>query len=340
MTIIQILKKTLFILSIILIYNSISAQNKNSLRVNGTSFELNGRQFEYTGISFFNAIYNPTFNQSGEIQKEYLQKFKNTGINVLRIWCQYDNSRGFADGGSDKTLYSNDGSLKPEWLNQLKKIIKNADEEEMVILLVLFSRESWNENIRLNDDASDKAVATITNELQSYRNVVFQIWNEFDYRAVDYLKLIKSIDPERLVTNSPGYGGFLGRDEENRLMDFLSPHTSRNDLNHWEIAAKEIQKLILQYHKPVVDDEPARKGTPKFGGPKSPTNSTDHILHLYNVWKTGGYVIYHHDMFQTGYGTEAVPSNAIPLPGHSSYHDQVFDFLKNKDRYLHEIRPQ
>jgi hypothetical protein len=56
------------------------------------------------------------------------------------------------------------------------------------------------------------------------------------------------------------------------------------------------------------------------------------------MWKSGGYIIYHHDMFQTGYGSEAIPSDGIPLPGFSKYHDAVFYFLKNKERYLKNLR--
>lgn len=314
------------------------SQGRNVLTVKGIAFEMNGQSFEYTGISFFNALYNHEFNKNSEARREWMHKFKDSGINVLRVWCQWDNARGFVDGGIGKTLYNNDGSLKPELLIRLKEIVKDADEEGVVILLVLFSRESWNENLRLNDSSSDKAVETLAIEFAQFRNLVFQVWNEFDYRAVDYFKIIKSVDPQRLVTNSPGYGGFLGSKEENQAMDFLSPHTTRDDHRHWEIAAKEIEYLILKYQKPVVDDEPARKGTSNFGGPKSPTSPNDHILHIYNVWKVGGYAIYHHDMFQTGYGTNAVPPNGIPFPDFSPYHQQVFEFLKNKKRYLSQFR--
>ncbi|MDD4108117.1 MAG: cellulase family glycosylhydrolase [Prolixibacteraceae bacterium] len=107
-------------------------------------------------MSFFNAMYNAEFNRDSELRRDYLRKFKSSGINVLRIWCQWDNGRGFIDGGPGKTLYNDDGLLKPELLERLKEIVRDADEEEMVILLVLFSRESWNENIRLSDDASDR----------------------------------------------------------------------------------------------------------------------------------------------------------------------------------------
>lgn len=314
------------------------SQENNVLAISGTRFEMNGEPFEYTGVSFFNALYNPEFNKSNETRRKYLKDFKETGINVLRVWCQWDNARGFVDGGEGKTLYNADGSLKPDLISTLKGILSDADKEGMVILLVLFSRESWNENLRLTDEASNRAVEEIAQAFTPYRNLIFQVWNEFDYRTLDYANIIRQVDANRLITNSPGYAGVLGSPEENRSLDFLSPHTTRDDSRHWEVAAKEVEYLLEKYRKPVVDDEPARKGTPKFGGPKSPTQPEDHILHMYNVWKVGGYAIYHHDMFQTGYGSEAVPPNGIPLPGFSPYHDKVFEFLRNKERYLKLIR--
>ncbi len=323
---------------LLLIPNYSGAQGKTRLTIKETCFEMNGEPFEFTGVSFFNAIYNSDFNKSSEERREWIRKFKNTGINVFRVWCQWDSGRGFADTGKDKTMYQPDGTLNTEHLATLKGILQDADAENVVILLALFSRESWNENIRLSNEASDRAVVELTKALNPYRNLVFQVWNEFDYRTIDYYKIIKGIDPERIVTNSPGYAGYLGSLDENRTLDYLSPHTSREDNRHWEIAVKEIEYLIEKHKKPVVDDEPARKGTPKFGGPVNPTLPIDHILHIYNVWKVGGYIVYHHDMFQTGYGSEAVSPNGIPAPGFSKYHDQVFSFLKEKNRYLKELR--
>jgi hypothetical protein len=312
--------------------------HKNEITIRGTSFEMNNAPFEYTGISFFNAIYNQEFNRNSEVRKEWMQKFFDTGINVLRVWCQWDNNRGFIDGGEGKTIFNIDGSIKPEYLNRIKAIARDADEKGMVILLVLFSRESWNQNLRLSDEASEKAISILSREMQPYRNVIFQIWNEFNYRTIDYYKVVKSVDEDRLVTNSPGYAGELGSIKENATLDFLSPHTTRRTDRHWEIAYKEISYLLEKYEKPVVDDEPARKGTPKYGGPQSENFPIDHILRIYNVWKAGGYVIYHHDMFQTGYGTDAVPSTGIPVPGFDAYHDEVFDYLKKKQRILKNIR--
>ena len=334
------LKHYLILLILLLTPGILTAQGNNKITVNGTSFEMNGQPFEYIGISFFNAIYNPTFNTSNEARRQYMKEFRETGINVLRIWCQWDNDRGFVDGGVGKTLFNKDGSLKPDLVFTLNGIIADANQQGMVILLVLFSRESWNENLRLSDEASDTAVKEVAKTFAPFRNLIFEIWNEFDYRTTDYVKIIKEVDPKRLVTNSPGYAGVLGSREENQVLDFLSPHTTRDDFRHWEVAAKEIEYLLTKYRKPVVDDEPARKGTPKFGGPKSPTQPEDHVLHIYNVWKVGAYSVYHHDMFQTGYGSDAVPPNGIPLPGFSDYHDRIFEFLKNKKRYLSQMKSQ
>ena len=325
--------RTLSLTIILLLSFAVFPQAQNTIKVDGLGFTLNGEPFNYTGVSFFNAIYNPTFNKDDASRETWLKKLKSSGINVIRIWGQWDNKRGFIDTSPTCTLYENDGRLRPNHLNTLKKIIAAADRLDMVVLFVLFQRESWEDDIRLSDEASDRAVKLLTEELRPYRNVVFQIWNEHDHRTIDYMKIIKASDPERLVTNSPGYGGYLGNNKENAALDYLSPHTSRHDNRHWEIAPKEIAYLIELYRKPVVDDEPARRGTPKFGGPKNPTTPYDHILRIYNVWKAGGHVIYHHDMFQTGYGSDAIPVSGIPDPDFSPYHKVVFDFLANRDRF-------
>jgi Cellulase (glycosyl hydrolase family 5) len=333
------MKKIIIILFLLFCFPFIlHAQSKHTLEIKGRSFTLDGQPFFYTGISFFNAIYNPTFNESDESRKMWLNKLKSNGINVIRVWAQWDTERGLIDTCPTCSLYEKDGRLRPQHVNTLRKIIQVADELQMVVLFVLFQRENWDDNIRLSDEASDKVVRALTADLKPYRNLVFQIWNEFDNRTLAYMKIIKDSDPTRLVTNSPGYGGFLGRGEENAALDFLSPHTSRRDDLQWEIAPKEIAYLLTLYQKPVVDDEPARRGTPKFGGPKKPTSPFDHILRIYNIWKAGGHVIYHHDMFQTGYGSEAIPPSGIPDPDFSPYHRVVFDFLALKERYILPIK--
>jgi hypothetical protein len=304
------------------------------ITVSGTRFLLDGKPFPYCGVSFFNAIYNPAFNQSSAARRDWIRKFQKYGINVLRVWAQWDNARGFVDSGKDKTLYRPDGSLVPEHLATVKAIVTDCAAEGTVVLLCLFSQESRSEGIVLAPAAADKAVATLTKELQPYRNVAFQIWNEASHRTLDLVPVIRANDPKRLVTSSPGVAGVLGDPKENAALDFLTPHTSRQGAGPpWEIAPAEIAYLLARFRKPVVDDEPARNGTARFGGPKSPTSPFDHILQIGRVWQVGGYPTYHHDMFQTGAGSPEVPPSGIPDPEFSPYHRVVFEFLAQRDRY-------
>jgi hypothetical protein len=52
----------------------------------------------------------------------------------------------------------------------------------------------------------------------------------------------------------------LGSDEENAALNYLSPHTTRKG-RYWETAPRELASLREKFHKPIVDDEPARNGT-------------------------------------------------------------------------------
>jgi len=310
------------------------------LTVKETRFYLDGKPFPFTGISFFNAIHNPAFNKSQADRKKWLEKFGNYGVNVLRIWGQWDNKRKFVDTCPECTLYHPSGELRKEHVERLKQILVDADSMSMAVELALFSQESWHDGIKLSPEAADRAVAAVARELMPHRNLILQIWNEFDERALDHIKAIKAIDPKRLVTNSPGVAGVLtGMRGEGEAVDFLSPHTSRHTGRHWEVAPDEIRYLLSRFRKPVVDDEPARNGTPNFGGPKTGSDPHDHIVQIYQVWQAGGYVLYHHDMFQTGYGTPAVPPSGVPDPEFSPYHKRVLEFLKLRDRYMPALEP-
>ena len=322
----------LITLSFLLSYTGSFCQSTEDLMIKETQFFMKGDPFVYNGISFFNAIYNPEFNRSDSTRSYWLKKFRNYGVNVIRVWGQWDNARGFVDACEECTLYDMDGNINSDYLLILRDISKSASDLNMVIELSLFSRESWEENIRLPKDSYMKAAASLASELKDLRNITFQIWNEHSMYIPEIYQAIKSVDPYRLVTNSPGYGGVLGDRKQNELLDFLTPHTSRHD-NHWDLAPAEIRQLLETYYKPVVDDEPARTGTVKYGGPKGDNFPSDFIIHMYNVWKAGGYVFYHHDMFQNGYGSEAVPPSGIPDPEFRLFHQRALELLSLIERY-------
>jgi hypothetical protein len=321
----------------LLLLAAVSLVEAHELTVSGTRFLLDGKPFPYTGISFFNAIYNPDFNGNSEYRVHWMRKFQKYGINVFRIWAQWDSKRGFVNSCLECTLYFPDGRLRQENLDLLKRILADADREGMAVELTLFSQESWHDNIRLAPAAADRALVSITRELAPFRNVTFQVWNEFSELVPEHVKVIKENDPKRLVTNSPGGGGtILGEPEQQRVLDYLSPHTSRQNIGKsWIVAPAEIRYLLARYGKPVVDDEPARNGTAQFGGPKEQTYPFDHILHIWEVWKVGGYITYHHDMFQMGAGHASIPPSGVPDPEFNPYHRTVLEFIAQRNRYAH-----
>jgi hypothetical protein len=81
-----------------------SMAGAHELTVSGTRFLLDGKPVPYTGISFFNAIYNPAFQKSREDRVAWMKKFQRYGINALRVWAQRDSKRGFVDACAECSL--------------------------------------------------------------------------------------------------------------------------------------------------------------------------------------------------------------------------------------------
>ncbi len=319
--------------------SAFAGEASHALAISGTRFVLDGKPFPYVGLSFFNALYNPTFHRDAKTRQAWLEKFKAHGITVLRVWCQWDNGLNFPDVAETSTLYAPDGTLRSAPLAALQALLTDADRLGMCLEITLFSQESFLHGRLLTPPADEQAVAALTTALAAHRNASFQIWNEHsDARVLPLLARIRQLDPQRVLTNSPGYGGDLGSDAENRALDYLSPHTTRGG-RPWESAPREIAGLIDRFGKPVVDDEPARNGTASNGGPQGTTSPYDHILQIRAVWQVGGWPTYHHDMFQTGYGSPAVPPSGIPDPEFSPYHRVVFAFLAQRERFLPAVAP-
>lgn len=187
----------------LLLAGPIAAQAPHEVTVAGTTFQLNGKPFPWTGIIFFNAIYNPNFNKSSEERMRWMRRFQKYGVNVLRLWGQWDAGRGYVDSCGECSLYQPDGSIREQQLARLKEITADADRLGIVIELALFSQESWHANVPLGKEEADRAVAAVTKEMLPHRNITFHIWNEFSERVLDHVKTIKTIDPMRLVSNSP-----------------------------------------------------------------------------------------------------------------------------------------
>ncbi len=302
-----------------------------TLTIAGTRLFYEGQPFYFQGLSFFNAIYNPTFNASADARLAWLRKFKDNGVNALRVWCQWDFSppRTFVDVAPRHSMYTEDGDIVEAHFARLADIITAADGLDMVIEVVAFSHEKIPGEENLPIPQQEKAMAALAQRLMPYRNLILQIWNEDSTHVLRHYEIVKSVDAGRLVTNSPGFANNLGDEVQNRMMDLLTPHTvRRTDANFWEVAPQQIVGLLETYQKPVIDDEPARTGIVQFGGLRGGTKPGQHIAQIQKVREWGGYHTYHHDMFQRSYGASTTPPTGIPDPDFSPFHRAVFDYLR------------
>ena len=116
-----------------------AGQSKHEITVSGTSFLVNGAPFPYAGIDFFNILFNPTFNQSSEERRKWIEKFQRYGINVFRVWGQWDSNRGFADSCPECSLYNPDGRLRMNHVERLKEILGDCGRMGWMVALSLFS---------------------------------------------------------------------------------------------------------------------------------------------------------------------------------------------------------
>ncbi len=211
----------------------------SALSISGTTILHDGMPFTLQGLSFFNALYNRSFNASREVKVAWLRKFKENGINLLRVWCQWDFvDRTFIDVNEDHTLYSPQGFVREEYLLRLSELLELLDQEDMVMELTLFSHEK---KPYFSSNTLEFTSLDMARLLRPYRNLIMQIWNEESQDWQRCYEAIKADDPRRLVTNSPGGSGVLGDELHNRTLDLLIPHTVRSTAGRfWEIAPQQV----------------------------------------------------------------------------------------------------
>jgi len=304
-----------------------------TLSIAGTRLLLDGQPFPFQGLSFFNALYNPTFNASPEARDFWLRKFLANGVNALRVWCQwdFDPPRTYVDVAPEHTLYTEQGAVREAPFLRLAELLVAADRLGMVLEVVLFSQEH---KPYLPVEVHRTATRQMVERLKPYRNLILQIWNEELRDVYECCAIAKSVDPARIVTNSPGVANVLGDDAQNTMLDLLTPHTVRGSVERfWEVAPAQLAGLLAKFNKPVIDDEPARNGLVQFGGIPGGTRPAQHIAQIEAVRRAGCYHLYHHDMFQRSYGDPATPPTGIPDPDFSPFHRQVFDYLQAHTRF-------
>ena len=75
---------------------------------NGTTITFDGKPTYYQGLSFFNALYNPTFSRSDEERRKWLLYLRSWGITALRVWGDWRTTNGWIDEGAELSSATED----------------------------------------------------------------------------------------------------------------------------------------------------------------------------------------------------------------------------------------
>jgi hypothetical protein len=112
-----------------------------------------------------------------------MKNWKSCGLLAFTINMQGGSPTGYSGNQPwHNSAYYPDGSLRPEYMSRLKKILDRADKEGMVPILGLFY---FGQDERLeNEQAVKNAVNNITDWLfeHNYRNILIEINNECNVR--------------------------------------------------------------------------------------------------------------------------------------------------------------
>lgn len=240
------------------------------LGVQETRFTINARPTFLLGISYYGAL-----GASQDSICQDLDDLQRHGFNWLRVWATW--------GAFDHDVSTVDARGEPRapFLDKLQWLVAECDRRGMIVDVTLTRGKRSAKSLaggNLPDfESHQRAVETIVNALQRYRNWYLDLANERDVRderyvPVDELKklreVVRRLDPQRLVTASFGGHDLSKRDVQDSLIgaghDFLSVHRPRNAKSPGQTAVRTREVLAiaaeLSRPAPVHHQEPFRRG--------------------------------------------------------------------------------
>jgi hypothetical protein len=167
-----------------------------------------------------------------------MPEWRRHGVLSFTINLQGGSPQGYSkEQPWDNTAFRADGTLKPDYLARLERILDRANELGMVPIVGYFY---FGQDERLRDEAAVKrGVREATEWLlrKGWRNVLIEVNNECNVKAYDHeilkparihelIELVKSIRDggRRLLTGTSYGGGFVPLENVVRVSDFLLMH--------------------------------------------------------------------------------------------------------------------
>lgn len=258
--------------SFVMLGPSVNAEDQTAsphtrVSIDGNRWLINGRPTNpgsrAEGLLMNVRMVNATFEDRkrsdfdvDENTDEFLNHFADyvaAGVNAFTL-----NLQGGMPGyeGAVNSAFNPDGSLRPEYLHRVERVIRACDQDQVVVILGLFyQRQS---KVLREDTAVRGGVVNASHWVQTngFQNVVIEIANEFPHGG-----FVQSIirDPKSLaglLVSSSGVGDGHAAREVAEAADFLLVHW--NGTRIADIA--ERVDALRTFGKPIVCNEDNRTG--------------------------------------------------------------------------------
>ncbi|MFO0978783.1 MAG: serine hydrolase [Planctomycetaceae bacterium] len=238
----------------------------NGVPVNqGASCEgllMNARMVNATFEDSARPDFNPDANTDELLAA--LPDYRGHGINALTL-CLQGGMPGYE--GARNSAFESDGTLRPQYLQRIERVIQACDDLQIVVILGLYYQR---QSAILKDEAAVRA--GVVNAVswvkdQGFTNVVVEIANEYPHGGfvhdiirsaqgqASLLRLARQTVPDILLTAS-GYGDGKIDPEVAEACDFLTPHWNGTPVE----KIPERLALLQKFGKPIVCNEDDRTG--------------------------------------------------------------------------------
>jgi hypothetical protein len=199
--------------------------------------------------------------------KEFLARipeYAAAGVNAFTL-CLQGGMPGYE--GAVNSAFESDGSLRPDYLRRVERVIEACDEHGVAVILgCYYQRQS---KILKDEEALKAGLTNVARWIKEkgWKHVLVEVANEYPHRGFVHamirepqgqarlLRHFKQAAPDVLVTAS-GFGTGRIDAEVAQACDFLTPHWNSTRV---EQIAERLAEL-KRYGKPIVVNEDDKVG--------------------------------------------------------------------------------
>jgi hypothetical protein len=195
-----------------------------------------------------------------------IPEYASSGVNAFTISLQ-----GGAPGyeGSINTAFGSDGSLRPEYMDRVGRVIKAAGENNTAVILSCFYQRQHSHSLAL--DGREAIIKALENTVKwikknNYKNVILEVSNEYRHGGylnwkdgkwivstkgqAELLKTAKNLHPA-LIVGTSGMGDGSLADSLVGVADYITIHFNNTSLENYEEKITNVRKA----GKPVICNE-------------------------------------------------------------------------------------